>query len=108
MCGVSDADCRHYHRKVDHKCVFDLTKIPLAHISNPPNWGGRRGKRSENRQRKSSPPARGRQLRDPLQRRMLKYNYRCQHPHEYLEDWQVESTVHPRHLRWARRKRQSL
>jgi len=47
-------------------------------------------------------------VRDPSQRRIAKYNYHCQHPHEYLEIWQVESTIHPRHLRWARREREAL
>jgi len=47
-------------------------------------------------------------LRDPSQRRIAKYNYHCQRPEEYLESWQSELLNHPRHIRWARRKRQSL
>ncbi len=105
MCGVSDADCRHYHRKVDHKCVFDLTKVPLIHISNPPNWGGRRGKWSENRQRKSSgeEPTYGSRLR---QLRIARYNYALRR--HFKRPWQGELTVNPRNVRWAIRKRQSL
>ena len=47
-------------------------------------------------------------LRDPSQRRIAKYNYDLQRPEEYLEPWQSELLNHPRHIRWARRKRQSL
>ncbi len=46
-------------------------------------------------------------LRDPSQRRIAKYNYDCRRPESYLEPWQVELLTHPRHVWWARRKRQS-
>ncbi len=60
-------------------------------------WGGRR--RQGLPERKSGGP------RDPSQRRIAKFNYKCQRPDEYLESWQVDLPVNPRHARWARRRR---
>jgi len=106
LCQVDPADCRRYHIRSPN-CIFDISKIAAVHVSNPPPWGVRRGKRSENRQRKSSDLGLG---GDPAgtsrQRRIAVYNHKAQR--YFKRPWQAELLNNPRIVRWARRKRQSL
>ena len=101
MCGIPPYDCVRFHiQDRDGKCRFDWSRVPNTHISIQPNWSGRRGKWSENRQRKSVPAATGRQLR------IARYNYASRRV--FKRPWQAELTVNPRNVLWAVRKRQSL
>jgi len=59
----------------------------------------------DERRRQGLPERKSGGPRDPSQRRIAKYNYKCQRPDEYLESWQVDLPVNPRHARWARRRR---
>ena len=101
MCGIPPYDCARFHIQDQYgKCRFDWSRVPNTHISLQPNWSDRRGKWSENRQRKSVPAATGRQLR------IARFNYAARK--RFKRAWQAELTVNPRHVRRARRKRQSL